>query len=149
VPLFEKQRKSGRITVTDKRMTRFWITLEQGVRFVISSIERMHGGEVFIPKLPSMNILDLAGMMAPECKIDYVGIRPGEKLHESMISEDEARQAIELEDRYIIRPAHPWWSTSDLEIGKPLPEGFSYSSNTNTQWLTKDEMQQMLDSLEK
>lgn len=147
VPLFEQQRPSGRLTVTDERMTRFWITLDQGVHFVISSIEQMHGGEVFIPKLPSMKIIDLAKVMAPECEIDHIGIRPGEKLHESMISEDEARQTIELGDRYIIQPAHSWWANQDHVTGDPLPEGFSYSSNTNSRWLTEAEMQTMIDSL--
>ena len=145
VPLFEKQRKSGKITVTDERMTRFWITLEQGVRFVISCIEMMHGGEVFVPKIPSMNIMDLAAVLAPECEVGFIGIRPGEKLHESMISVDEARQAVELDDRYIILPAHSWWSQDNWEDGIPVPEGFSYSSDTNNQWLTPAELQRMVD----
>lgn len=145
VPLFKKQRATGKITITDKRMTRFWITLDQGVRFVISSIERMHGGEVFIPKIPSMNMMDLAKTMAPECEIDFIGIRPGEKLHESMISIDEARQAVELEDRYIILPAHPWWQQDNWSEGLTLPDGFSYSSDTNTFWLSASELQWMID----
>lgn len=145
VPLFEKQRESGRITVTDERMTRFWITLEQGVHFVISCIETMHGGEVFVPKIPSMNIMDLAEVLAPECEVGFIGIRPGEKLHESMISVDEARQAVELEDRYVILPAHSWWSQDNWEQGNPVPKGFSYSSDTNDQWLTPAELQRMVD----
>ncbi len=147
VPLFQAQRKSGRLTITDPRMTRFWITLEQGARFVISCIERMQGGEVFIPKLPSMNILDLARVMAPECAVDYIGIRPGEKLHEAMISEDEARQTVELDDRYVIQPLHPWWKPDEDQIGQPLPDGFKYTSDTNTRWLTEAEMRAMLDQL--
>jgi UDP-N-acetylglucosamine 4,6-dehydratase/5-epimerase len=147
VPVFREQRKSGRITITDPRMTRFWITLEQGVRFVISCIEQMHGGEVYIPKLPSMNMLDLAKVIAPDCEIDNIGIRPGEKLHESMISVDEARQAVELDDRYVILPAHPWWTSDNMKDGRPLPDGFAYSSDTNTRWLSDDEMNQMLDTL--
>lgn len=145
IPLFRKQRETGTITITDERMTRFWITLEQGVRFVISSIEMMHGGEVFIPKIPSMNIMDLARVMAPECEIKMIGIRPGEKLHESMISVDEARQSVELSDRYVIKPAHPWWQETNWETASPLPDGFSYSSNTNDQWLTDQELQRMAD----
>ncbi len=145
VPLFKKQRGSGRITLTDKRMTRFWITLDQGVRFVISCIETMHGGELFIPKIPSMNMMDLAKTLAPECEIDVIGIRPGEKLHESMISEDEARQAVELEDRYIILPTHPWWSPKNWVQGKSVPDGFTYSSDSNSQWLQPDDLQRMID----
>lgn len=145
VPLFKKQRVSGKITITDERMTRFWITLGQGVRFVVSCIEIMHGGEVFVPKIPSMNIMDLAKVLAPECEIGIIGIRPGEKLHESMISVDEARQAVELDDRYVILPAHPWWSQDNWAEGKPLAEGFSYSSDTNDQWLTTKSLQRMID----
>ncbi len=145
IPLFRQQRPSGKITITDERMTRFWITLEQGVRFVIASIEMMHGGEVFIPKIPSMNIMDLARLMAPECEIEMIGIRPGEKLHESMISVDEARQSVELADRFVIQPAHPWWAQDNWEEGKLLPEGFSYSSDTNSEWLAPAALQRMID----
>lgn len=146
VPLFKEQRRSGRLTITDARMTRFWITLEQGVRFVISSIEQMHGGEVFIPKLPSMNMMDLATAMAPECTVDIVGIRPGEKLHEAMVSEDESRQAVELEDRFVILPAHPWWSEEHWPEGRPLQDGFSYASNTNKWWLDRGQLMEMIDA---
>ncbi len=145
VPLFRQQSASGKVTVTDERMTRFWITLTQGVRFVISCIEQMHGGEVFIPKIPSMNIMDLVKTIAPECAVDFVGIRPGEKLHEAMISADEARQAIELEDRFVILPAHSWWSQSNWPQGNGLPDGFVYSSDTNHQWLTIEQLQGMID----
>ncbi len=145
IPLFRQQRESGTITITDERMTRFWITLEQGVRFVISSIEIMHGGEVFIPKIPSMNMMDLARLMAPDCEIQKIGIRPGEKLHESMISADEARQSVELADRYIIQPAHPWWVGTNWQEAESLQEGFSYSSDTNDQWLTAEALQRMID----
>jgi UDP-N-acetylglucosamine 4,6-dehydratase/5-epimerase len=148
VPLFKKQAETGKITVTDERMTRFWITLEQGVRFVLSCIEAMHGGEVFIPKLPSMNIMDLARLIAPDAEIDFIGIRPGEKLHESMISIDEARQAIELEDRYVIQPAHAWWRPEYWDTGKAVPDGFEYASDKNDHWLSTDEMLEMIDSYE-
>ena len=90
-------------------MTRFWLTLEQGVRFVVSCIEQMHGGEIFVPKIPSMRLIDLAETIAPGCEIETIGIRPGEKLHEVLVSEDEARNTLEVEDRYIIQPSHPWW----------------------------------------
>lgn len=145
VPLFKQQAASGTLTVTDERMTRFWITLEQGVRFVISCIERMHGGEVFVPKLPSMNIMDLARLIAPDAAINVIGIRPGEKIHEDMISEDEARQTVELDDRYIIQPAHPWWR-KDWEQGNVVPDGFKYSSDRNERWLNEDEMRAMIAS---
>jgi UDP-N-acetylglucosamine 4,6-dehydratase len=145
VPLFQEQRKTGKVTITDERMTRFWITLEQGVRFVISCVEMMHGGEVFIPKLPSMTMGDFAQAIAPGCEVEVIGIRPGEKLHESMISEDEARQTIELEDRFAILPAHPWWNHKHPE-GKPVPDGFSYSSATNTRWLTEHQLLEMINA---
>ena len=135
IPLFRKQRENGRVTVTDARMTRFWITLDQGVRFVIDCAERMHGGEVFVPKIPSMNIMDLAGAIAPRCEIDEIGIRPGEKIHEILVSEDEARHAVELDDSYVIQPAHPWWAIENWSDGNTLPDGFFYSSENNSEWL--------------
>ncbi len=146
VEVFREQIKSGHLTVTDPRMTRFWITLEQGVRFVISSIETMKGGEVFVPKLPSMRLIDLARTIGPGCEIDYVGIRPGEKLHESMISVDEARHTIELEDRYVIQPVHPWWIAENLSGNRSLPDGFAYSSDTNDRWLTSQELLEMINA---
>jgi UDP-N-acetylglucosamine 4,6-dehydratase len=146
VPLFKEQAQMGKLTLTDPRMTRFWITLEQGVRFVISCIEQMHGGEVFIPKLPSMRVSDLARLIAPDAEIEQIGIRPGEKLHEAMFSADEARQAVELPDRYVITPAHSWWNQALWSEGKPLPDGFEYVSDTNTHWLTEDEMHAMINT---
>ncbi len=142
VPLFKRQRETGKVTITDDRMTRFWITLDQGVAFVLSSLEMMQGGEVFVPKLPSMNIMDLAKAIAPECAIDFIGIRPGEKLHEAMISIDEAPQAVELDDRYVLVPAHAWWR-QDSYVGQPVDSGFSYVSNVNTHWLTHAELIEM------
>ncbi|ABU56896.1 UDP-N-acetylglucosamine 4,6-dehydratase (inverting) [Roseiflexus castenholzii] len=147
IPLFREQRRSGRITVTDPRMTRFWITLDQGVRFVIRCIEQMHGGEVFVPKIPSMNIMDLAKAIAPDCVVESIGIRPGEKLHEVLISEDEARHTLELEDMYVVQPRYPWWQVKDWEGGKPLPEGFRYASNTNSQWLSVSELRVLAEDL--
>jgi UDP-N-acetylglucosamine 4,6-dehydratase len=143
IPVFNEQRKNGVITITDPRMTRFWITLEQGVRLVIRAAESMMGGEVFVPKIPSMNIMDLAKAIAPECTIRYTGIRPGEKLHEQLISEDEARQTIDLPDVYIVEPAHPWWSGREHHEGKRLSDQFRYSSESNTDWLTIAQLQKM------
>ena len=148
IPLFLKQRNTGRVTVTDPRMTRFWMTLDQGVRFVISCIERMHGGEVFVPKLPSMNIMDLVQAVAPECEVEYTGIRPGEKVHEVLISEDEARQTVELDDVFVIQPAHPWWQTENWKGAKKLPEGFRYASDTNPEKLSTDQLIAMVKETE-
>lgn len=147
VPLFKKQRASGTITITDKRMTRFWITLEQGVEFVISCIERMHGGEIFVPKVPSMKITDLARIVAPKCRINYIGIRPGEKIHECLLTEDEARHAVEYKDFFVIMPDHPWWSQENYKDGNRLQEGFRYTSDSNKDWLTEKELRKMLKGL--
>ncbi len=146
VPLFQEQRKSGKITVTDARMTRFWLTLEQGVRFVLRCLERMHGGEVFVPRVPSTGIMDLVKAMAPDCAVDLVGIRPGEKLHESLVSVDEARTTLELDDMFVIQPAHPWWKLGGFEGSRPVPEGFVYSSDTSAR-LSVDELRALLGDL--
>jgi len=136
VPLFLKQRAGGRITVTDDRMTRFWLSLDQGVRFVITCIEQMEGGEVFIPKIPSTKVVDLAKAIAPNAQIEIIGIRPGEKLHEMLISEDEARHTIELDSMYVVQPAEAiWFGYSWKDKGKELKEGTHYSSDNNTEWL--------------
>lgn len=145
IPLFQEQAKSGTITMTDERMTRFWITLEQGVHFVMAAAERMHGGEVFVPKLPSMRITDLAEVVAPKCAIRTIGIRPGEKLHEMLVSEDEARQTLEFDDMYVIQPMFPWWNPEPWSGGRVLPPGFKYSSDTNASWLTRQELLRMVD----
>ena len=145
IPLFEEQKKTGVITITDARMTRFWITLDQGVQFVMTAIDRMHGGEVFVPKLPSMRVSDLAAAVAPGCDIRTVGIRPGEKLHEALISEDEARQALDVGDMYVIQPMFPWWDAAGWSSGRSLPEGFRYSSDTNERWLTSAELLHMIE----
>ncbi len=145
IPLFREQRKTGKITITDKRMTRFWITLEQGVRFVIHCIEQMQGGEVFVPKIPSMRIMDLAEAVAPGCEIEFIGIRPGEKLHEVLISKDESRYALDVGDMFVIQPAHPWWKPANWSHGKPLPDGFEYSSDKNTQWLTVEQLRKIIE----
>lgn len=150
VPLFLQQRPSGHLTITDERMTRFWISLEQGVRFVIRCIEQMQGGEVFVPKIPSMNMMDLARAVAPEAQVDIIGIRPGEKLHETLISEDEARTTVELPDMFVVQPASAlWFGRAWEKQGKALPDGFRYSSNTNTDWLDLDRINEMIAPIEK
>jgi UDP-N-acetylglucosamine 4,6-dehydratase len=145
IPVFLEQRKRGKITITDPRMTRFWLTLDQGVRFVIRSIEQMHGGEIFVPKIPSMRLMDLAEAVAPGCAVECIGIRAGEKLHEVLLSEDEARNAVELDDMYIIQPTHPWWKRANWVHGRELPQGFRYTSDSNEQWLTQEQLQELID----
>ena len=146
IPLFKKQRETGTITLTDERMTRFWITLEQGVQLVVNAIELMHGGEVFVPKIPSMRITDLADMIAPDCNRQSIGIRPGEKLHEMLISRDESRHTLEFDDMYIIQPIHSWWQQPvHQKDAQPMEDGGKYSSDENVRWLSHDELQQMID----
>jgi UDP-N-acetylglucosamine 4,6-dehydratase len=145
VPVFLEQRKSGAVTITDARMTRFWLTLEQGVKFVIGCIGRMHGGEIFVPKIPSMSLMDVAKSLAPECQVQFVGIRPGEKIHEVLVSEDEARHTVDYEGMYVIRPAHPWWNAENWAGCASLPDGFEYASNTNSQWLTPEQFWRLMD----
>jgi UDP-N-acetylglucosamine 4,6-dehydratase len=145
IPVFMEQRKQGKITLTDPRMTRFWITLEQGVQFVVRCIEQMHGGEVFVPKIPSMRMIDVAEAVAPGCEMECVGIRAGEKLHEVLLSEDEARTAIEMDDMYVVQPAHPWWRRENWSKGKALPEGFRYASDTNASWLTAEALYELVE----
>ena len=143
VPYFEQQRATGVLPITDERMTRFWITLDQGVRFVLESLERMHGGELYVPKIPSMRVVDLAKAMAPDATLRVVGIRPGEKLHEEMISVSDARSTLDVGDRYVIQPELDFWPKAKLD-GTPMPDGFSYASDTNDQWLTVDELRTMV-----
>jgi len=144
IPVFLEQRKRGKVTITDPRMTRFWITLEQGVRFVVRCIEQMHGGEIFVPKIPSMKLTDIAESIAPGCEVKCVGIRPGEKLHEVLVSEDEARNTVELEDMYVIQPAHSWWRKENWNGARPLADGFRYTSDSNPCWLTNQELQELI-----
>jgi UDP-N-acetylglucosamine 4,6-dehydratase len=140
IPLFLEQRRFGRITLTDERMTRFWLTLQQGVDFVIDCLGRIEGGEVFVPRIPSMSMVDLARTIAPDCEIKVTGIRPGEKLHECLVSADEARHTVAFDDRYVITPEHPFWDTDRPLVGEPLSDGFEFSSDTNDRWLTADEL---------
>ncbi|WP_249663937.1 polysaccharide biosynthesis protein, partial [Lysinibacillus sp. D4B1_S16] len=144
VPFFKKIRKTGTVPITDERMTRFWITLDQGVQFVFDSLERMHYGEIFVPKPYSMSIMDLAKAIAPDCKLEVIGIRPGEKLHEAMIMEDDARHTREFYTYYVIQPQFSWWSHDYVTEGNTLPDGFSYKSDNNTNWLTIDDLKGLI-----
>jgi len=145
VPVFRRQRQGGRITITDERMTRFWLAIEQGVRFTIAAIERMQGGEVFVPKIPSMRVVDLAKAIAPEAELEFIGIRPGEKLHEVLISEDESRHTLELDDMFVVEPPGAlWFGHSWEEEGRRPDEGFRYASDTNQVWLSLDELQGLI-----
>ena len=148
VPLFLQQRKNGTVTVTDPNMTRFWITLEQGVKFVMRCIERMRGGEIMVPKIPSMNIMDLVQAVAPECQVKSIGVRPGEKLHEVLISEEEVSHTVELEDMFVIQPSYPWWDIEDLPNACPLSDDFQYTSRENEQKLSIEEIKKMIDEFE-
>jgi UDP-N-acetylglucosamine 4,6-dehydratase len=144
IPVFLEQRKRGKITITDPRMTRFWLTLEQGVKFVIRCIEQMHGGEIFVPRIASMRLVDLAETIAPGCEVEYIGVRAGEKLHEVLVSEDESRHTLETEEMFIIQPLHPWWKSENWVHAKRLAEGFRYASDTNERWLTRRELEELV-----
>jgi UDP-N-acetylglucosamine 4,6-dehydratase/5-epimerase len=142
VPYFLRRRVEGKLPITDPRMTRFWITLDQGVRFVMDCLGRMHGGELFVPKIPSMRVVDLAKAIAPECSLEIVGIRPGEKLHELMIGEDDARRGVDAGAYYILVPEFAWWNGKRL--GNALPDGFSYRSDNNPHWLTVEDLRRLV-----
>ena len=128
-------------------MTRFWITQEQAVRFIINCIDRMKGGEVFIPKIPSMKVIDLADVIAPNCEKKVIGIRPGEKINEILLTEQEARHSLEFVDYFIIEPEQAFWNKNNFENGKKIPAGFRYTSNNNDDWLEKDKLKKMLEEL--
>lgn len=145
IPVFREQAKTGTITITDTRMTRFWITLEQGVNFVIKCLDRMRGGEIFVPKIPSMSLVSLAEAIAPQARQDIVGIRPGEKLHEVLVTEDEARHTKEFDDYFVIEPEFPFWTTDKFTNGKSLFTGFRYSSDNNSEWLSNEQLKELID----
>ncbi|WP_368416826.1 UDP-N-acetylglucosamine 4,6-dehydratase (inverting) [Falsiroseomonas sp.] len=151
IPFFRKLIAGGAtsLPLTDTRMTRFWIMLQQGVDFAVAALSQARGGEIFVPRIPSMRMTDLARVLAPHLPTHVVGIRPGEKLHEVMVSEDDARQTLELEDAYIIEPAFNWWKrASYTDVGaKHAPEDFYYSSETNTEWITDDQLRAFLRDL--
>lgn len=145
IPFFLKQKHNGFLTVTDPRMTRFWITLEQGVEFVLSCLDRMIGGEVFVPKIPSMNIMDLANAIAPDCEKRIIGIRPGEKLHEVMIPADEAHRSREFDDYYVVLPSFTHMDHRFTDLGgAALPDGFEYDSESNHNWFGIDEIRELI-----
>jgi len=145
VPVIKSQKKKGVITLTDERMTRFWITQEQAVHFILNKIEEMKGGEIFIPKLPSMRIVDLIETLAPDCAKKVIGIRPGEKIHETLLSLEEARHSLEFKDHFLIEPEFTFWSLNGFNgEGSKLPEGFEYTSENNKRWLTKEELLKMI-----
>jgi len=149
IPYFMQMRDQGEIPITDPRMTRFWITLTQGVRFVMDCLGRMAGGEIFVPKIPSMNVMDLAEAIAPGAPTRVVGIRPGEKLHEIMVPEDDAPHTLELDDYFVICPALASNDVTPFQSrlgGKVCPEGFSYASNKNSRWLSVAELRELIAS---
>ena len=143
VPLFKRLAVSGRLPITDRRMTRFWITLDQAIDFVVKSFDRMQGGELYVPRIPSMRVVDLAEAIAPGCAIDEIGIRPGEKLHEEMIAPDDSRRTRGLSDHYLVAPVLAAWPHDDFEEGEPVPDGFCYRSDTNEEWLTVSELREL------
>lgn len=156
VPLFKKLIENGakELPITDERMTRFWITLEDGVKFVLKNFERMHGGELFIPKIPSMKITDLAATLAPNLPIKLIGIRPGEKLHEIMISADDALHSLEFDDHYVITPSIRFYDKeADFAInrlgekGRAVSSNFEYRSDNNTQWLNQQSLKEMMERI--
>lgn len=147
VPFFLKQKSSGTITVTHKDMTRFSITLQNAVEFVLQCLDNMHGGEVFVPKIPSYKVTDVAKAIAPDANIEFIGIRPGEKMHELMIPEDDARKTLELENHFVIQPDFGWWTKEEhlKELGAShCPENFFYRSDKNDHWLSTDELRAMV-----
>lgn len=149
IPHFLEQKKNGVLSITDPRMTRFWVTIDGAVEFVLNCFERMVGGELFIPKIPSMNIMDLARAVAPECKTKVVGIRPGEKLHEVLLTRDEIRNALELEDHYIVQPEFDFWGGRFTNNeAKKVTHDFEYSSKTNPDFLTIEEMRKLIEPFE-
>jgi UDP-N-acetylglucosamine 4,6-dehydratase len=149
IPFFARLAAEGRsLPITDKRMTRFWITLDQAVGFVLDSFGLMHGGELYVPRIPSMRIVDLAQAVAPDSPVHEIGIRPGEKLHEEMIAPDDSHRTVRLADRYVVMPTIATWGYTPPEGGQPVSEGFSYRSETNDLWLTVDDLRAMLASFE-
>jgi UDP-N-acetylglucosamine 4,6-dehydratase/5-epimerase len=150
IPFFLEKRKEGSLPITDARMTRFWITLEQGAALVLNALRESRGGEIWVPRIPSMRMVDLARVIAPQCKTPVIGIRPGEKLHEVMIPVDDGRQTLEFEDHFIIKPSFSWWNSDwhSEKGGKPCPEGFYFGSDNNTSWVKDDELAKMIANLD-
>lgn len=152
IPFFLERRKEGKIPITDQRMTRFWITLDKGVNFVLQCFQGMAGGELFVPKIPSMNIMDLAKVIAPDCEYEIIGIRPGEKVHELMISQDDARRTLEFDDYYVIQPVQDWWDVEKVPMlvgGKRCLEDFEYRSDNNDKWLSSEDLKDLVTQVER
>jgi UDP-N-acetylglucosamine 4,6-dehydratase len=150
VPFFRERAQTGILPITDVRMTRFWITLDQAVHFVIKSLDLAKGGEIFVPRIPSMRIFDLAKAIAPDCKHEIVGIRPGEKLHETLIGEDDARNTVQFSECYVIQPnaeAREGLITQNSASGELCPDGFSYTSNNNPEWMTVGDLRQLVEKI--
>jgi UDP-N-acetylglucosamine 4,6-dehydratase/5-epimerase len=143
VPLFKRQALQGYVTITDERMTRFWVTLDEAVDLVVDALGRMGGGETFVPRIPSMRIMDMAEALAPGAERRIVGVRPGEKLHEVLITEDESHHSFATDTGFVILPEYATWPLREVEGGRRLPEGFRYSSDNNDRWLTIDELREM------
>jgi UDP-N-acetylglucosamine 4,6-dehydratase len=146
VPLFVEQRKQGRLTITDPTMTRFWITMPQAVDLVLHATAAAHGGEVFVPRIPAADMETLARAMGPDCRHEVIGMRPGEKLHETLITVDEARQAVDTGDSYVIEPSFPWWSSAPHQ-GRRMPDDFSYTSANAPERLSVEALRTMLRGL--
>jgi len=132
------------ITITDERMTRFWISLDEAVKLVMDGLSHMQGGEIFVPRIPSMKIIDLARAVAPDCRIKTIGIRPGEKLHEALITEEDGRNTIRYNGMYIVMPQHEWWERKNYTNATKLPEGFSYTSDNNKEWMSVDDLRMVI-----
>jgi UDP-N-acetylglucosamine 4,6-dehydratase len=143
VPVFQRQAEEGLVTITDEAMTRFWITLRHAVQLVVDSLDWMIGGEVFVPRIPSMRVVDLAEALAPGTPRKIIGIRPGEKIHEVLITSDESRHAVGFEDHFAIYPSFPFWQEGGWPEGEELPPGYRYASDTNDRWLSPDEIRAM------
>ncbi len=144
IPLFLKMKKTGVMPITDMRMTRFWITLEESADFVLKSLERMRGGEIFVPKIASTPIVDVAKAIVPDCKFNLIGIRPGEKLHEVLISKEDGRLTLEYEDHFVVQPHFSWWSEEKKTDGTAVPEGFTFSSDTNKMKLDRFQLNKII-----
>ncbi len=144
IPLFLQQRETGSITITDDRMTRFWITLDEAVELVLKGFHYMEGGEIFVPQIPSMRITDLAKAIAPDCKVEIIGIRPGEKLHEALTGEDEGRNTISYKGMYVILPNMSWWNRKNYKTAEKLPENFVYTSDANDTWLGVEDLKKIV-----
>ncbi len=150
VPFFLRHRNKGFLPVTDRRMTRFWLTLDQSAALVLNALRDMIGGEIWVPKIPSMRMVELARVVAPECEQREVGIRPGEKLHEMLISSEDAPRTVAFEDHFVVEPVFPWWD-SEWHAGKggtPCQEGFCYDSEKNSEWLQEDRLAEIVAALD-